>query len=164
MPYTRDDTSDLETIRLWPHRSLPPQGFAWVIGMMFALALLPLIAVLGTPVLWGLLPFAMGALWMLWIALRRSYKDGDLEEVLTLSPDLVELTRTNPRGPAQHWKANPYWVRVAMHPKDGPVENYLTLHGGDRDVEIGSFLSPDERVALYDDLTRAFDGARNSAV
>jgi uncharacterized membrane protein len=83
--------------------------------------------------------------------------------VLTLRPEQVELVRTNPRGAEQRWEANPYWVRVEMHRKDGPVENYLTLSGSDRTVEIGAFLSPEERAALYGELQGAFARARRRA-
>ena len=42
---------------LWPHRSLPRTGFAGFIAATAALLSLPLFAVLGTKILWGLLPF-----------------------------------------------------------------------------------------------------------
>jgi uncharacterized membrane protein len=50
-----------------------------------------------------------------------------------------------------------------MHGKRGPVENYLTLSGSDRTVEIGAFLSPEERVALHGELQSAFARARREA-
>ena len=46
------------------------------------------------------------------------------------------------------WEANPYWVRAKLHTKGGPVPNYLTLTGGAREVELGRFLTPLERVEL----------------
>ncbi|MGI1662781.1 DUF2244 domain-containing protein [Palleronia sp. KMU-117] len=144
----------LARLSVWPHRSLPRQGFAIFIGVTFVLLLMPLLAVLGTPVLWGLLPFVMGVLALTWILIERSYSDARLTEVLTLWPDRLELVRTNPRGPVQRWEANPYWVRVELHKDGGPVENYLTLKGGDREVELGAFLSPEERTALHHDLQR----------
>ena len=142
----------LAELHLWPYRSLPRRGFVWVVGGAAALLLLPLIEVLGTPVLWGLLPFVLIALGGLWYGLSRSYRDGELIEALRLWPDRIELVRHNPRAPRQDWSANPYWVSVAMHDSGGPVEHYLTLKGGGREVEIGAFLSPEERVALRGDL------------
>ena len=139
---------------LWPHRSLPPRGFAIFIMLTYGLFMLPLMALLGTAALWGLLPFLLGALGLTWYFLQRSYRDGTLREELTLWDDRVELVRINPRGPRQSWQANPYWVRVGLLPEGGPVEQYVTLRGGDRTVEIGAFLSPDERKALYNDLLR----------
>ena len=137
---------------LWPHRSLPPEGFAIFIGVTFLLLLIPLFAVLGSPVLWGLLPFVMGALALTWFFIRRSYADAELREDLLLWPDRLELVRTNPRGAPQSWEANPYWVRVEMHEKGGPVQNYVTLSGAGRMVEIGAFLSPEERIELFRSL------------
>jgi uncharacterized membrane protein len=149
-------------LSVWPHRSLTRRGFVVFIGTTFAMLLVPLLAFVGTPVLWGLLPFMMGVLALTWVLIERSYADGRLTEVLTLWDDRVELVRFNPRGAEQRWEANPYWVRVEMHGTKGPVENYLTLSGSDRTVEIGAFLSPEERAALYADLTRVIDGVRNS--
>ena len=150
----------LARVAAWPHRSLTTPGFAWFIGLTCAALLLPLLALVGTPVMWGILPFLLGALALIWAALRRSDADGRLSEVLTLWPDRVELVRRNPRGPEQRWDANPFWVRIELHPKGGPVENYITLRGGDRTVEIGAFLSPEERQSLYADLRAAFARAR----
>jgi len=139
-------------LHLWPYRSLPRRGFVTFIAITCALVLMPLLAVLGTPVLWGLLPFVAAAIALTWYMIERSYKDGDILEELCLWPDRVELTRHNPRSPEQHWDANPYWVNVTLHEHGGPVENYLTLKGGAREVEIGAFLTPEERAALHDDL------------
>ncbi|WP_425092541.1 DUF2244 domain-containing protein [Tropicimonas sp. S265A] len=139
-------------LRLWPHRSLTAKGFVWFIGITAAALSLPLIAVLGSVVLWGLLPFMLIALGGVWYGIQRNQRDLALNEVLELSPDRISLTRFNPRTSDQHWEANPYWVEVQLHPSRGPVENYLTLRGSDREVELGAFLSPDERMALYADL------------
>ena len=141
---------------LWPHRSLPVQGFVGFIAITCAMIALPLIALLGTPVLWGMLPFFVVTVSGLWFALRRSYADGNLTEEFALWSDRVTLVRTNPRGQRLDWEANPYWVRVALRETGGPVENYLTLKGGGREVEIGAFLSPDERLRLRETLERAF--------
>ena len=69
--------------------------------------------------------------------------------------DLTHLTRTNPRGDTQDWESNTYWVKVSLHEQGGPVPYYVTLKGGGREVEIGAFLSEDERKALFSDLSDA---------
>lgn len=142
----------LAELTLWPHRSMPRHGFVWFIGITFCLILLPVIPLLGTKVLWGLLPFLMGAVWLIYYFIDRNYRDGELTERLSLWSDRVELTRANPRGTAQQWEANPYWVKVELHEKGGPVEHYLTMSGSGRVVEIGAFLSPEERIGLRDEL------------
>ena len=141
---------------LSPHLSMGAEGFVAIIGLSAGLLALPLIGVLGTPVLWGLIPFAGLALWGLWYALQRNGRERSaLREELRLTREVIEITRTNPRKPEQHWQANPYWVRLSMMEKGGPVENYLTLSGGGRAVELGAFLSPEERASLHDELSRA---------
>ncbi|MBK8441302.1 MAG: DUF2244 domain-containing protein [Rhodobacter sp.] len=143
-----------QRLQLWPHRSLTQRGFVWFVGGTAALIAVPLVSLIGSPVLWGLLPFLVGAIWAIWFALRKDGRDRDIVEDLVLSPTEVALVRHGPRGRRQEWRANPHWVRVACHPKDGPVPNYLTLQGGPREVEIGAFLSEEERLALQPELTR----------
>ncbi len=125
---------------------------------------LPLIALLGTPVLWGILPFFALAIWGMWYALERNTRDGQLSEVLLLTRQTLDLTRHNPRGPDQSWRANPYWVQLRLQPDGGPVENYITLRGAEagtgRIVELGAFLSPGERATLFAELTDALQRVR----
>lgn len=147
-------------LRLWPHRSLTAEGFVWFIGGTAALIALPLIAVLGTPVLWGLLPFLVLAVAGIWWALKRNLRDAALTEELTLWRDRIELVRREPGGRLRDWTADPHWVRVELHEAGGPVENYLTLRGGGREVEIGAFLSPEERLELKDEISSALNAMR----
>lgn len=157
MPYDwksqRD--SEVQELHLWPHQSLQPKGFALFIGITFAMSLLPLVAVVGSVVLWGLLPFMIAAIGAIWFALDRSRHRAQVIEVLTLSDDRAHLVRRNPRGDVQEWDCNRYWAKPALHEKNGPVPYYITLSGNGREVEIGAFLSEEERVSLFDELTRA---------
>lgn len=148
------DTPDW-SLSLWPYRSLLRKDFVIFIGATIALLGLPLLAVIGSPVLWGLLPFFALALWGMWFALNVSYKRGEVLEVLTVAGETATLLRQNPDKSQQTWEANRYWVNVSLHPEGGPVPNYITLRGGPREVEIGRFLDEAERLALYDDLKRA---------
>jgi uncharacterized membrane protein len=164
MPYQYlSDTPTKTHLHLWPHRSLPKTGFVWFIGGTVALIAVPMLAVLGSPVLWGVLPFAVIAVAGVWLAIQRSYRDGQILEDLTLTPARVTLTRHGPRGQRQAWEANTHWVRVALHPKGGPVPNYITLQGGPREVELGAFLSEDERLALIDDVRKALASLKQPA-
>lgn len=147
-------------LRLWPHRSLTAEGFVWFVGLTAALISLPLFGVLGTPVLWGLLPFLVLTVAGIWWALVRNARDGALTEELTLWRDRIELVRRDPRGGTRGWSADPHWVRVELHEDGGPVEKYLTLKGGGREVELGAFLSPEERVILRSDLMEALARVR----
>ncbi len=158
MPYRWSNPDpDTSELRLWPHRSLPRRGFVVFIALTVILIAIPLLSLLGSPLLWVMFPFLVVAIAGMWWALQRSYRDGALHEILTLTDDIARLTRHDPRKPPQSWQANPYWVQVKIHPDSGPVENYLTLKGNDREVEIGAFLSSEERQVLLDELRREFN-------
>ena len=149
-------------LHLWPHRSLSQRGFVGFIGGTAALIALPALAVLGTPVLWGVLPFFALAVGGVWWAIRRNQRDTEIIEDLTLTADSIHLVRHGPRGRRQDWQANPHWVQLHLHATGGPVPNYLTLRGAGREVELGAFLSEAERIALRHDLAEKLRGLRQA--
>lgn len=146
-------------LEIWPHRSLPSKGFSATILGMFALGLIPVVPFIGTTAFWVLLAFMLVALAALWTALRRSDRD-TLREEMHLWPDRVTLTHWSAKGEKFDWEANPYWLRVDTHPS-GKVEHYLTLKGGGpvqtREVELGAFLSPEERIELRAELEQVIE-------
>lgn len=158
MPYTwiRPQDDPAPELHLWPHQSLRPRGYAHFIGVTAALICIPLLTLLGSVLVWGLLPFAALALFGMKWALDRSRRDRQILEILTLGPKEARLERQNPDGTRQSWHCNRHWVRAEMHALDGPVPHYVTLRGCGREVEIGAFLSEEERVALYGDLQGLF--------
>ena len=159
MPYRwnmqQDSQSATRILELWPHNSLPKQGFAGFILITFALILIPLLALTGTIIFWGLLPFMMMALWGIWVALQKSYRNNQIFERLQIGTTRLELTRTDSSGDVQSWECEGYWSRVQLYHTEGPVPNYVTLNGNGREVEIGAFLSEDERKLLYNELRSA---------
>ncbi len=162
MPYEwiKDSPPQTREVHLWPYRSLPRRGMAWFIAVTAALLALPALVLVGSQVLWGLLPFLLGTVWAIWAGLQRSYKDGAIIEVLHIARDAMHLTRHSPNGRKQEWTANPHWVNVALHPAGGPVPNYLTLRGNGREVELGAFLTSAERQTLDHELRRALRDAQ----
>lgn len=160
MPYAWHDTAPEDSgavLHIWPHRSLPRQGFVWVIGLTAGFLALPLIALLGSRVLWGLLPFVVLVVWALWSAIRRSYCAPS--EELHLTRAALTLTRHDPGRADRLWRTNPYWVRAELR-HDGPVEAYLVLTDGQRQLELGAFLSPEERQTLQSELNRRLAALR----
>lgn len=138
---------------LWPYRSLRGKGFSTAIWIMFAGGLIPIVPFIGTVAFWVLLSFMLIALAALWAALRRSDRERLREEIL-IWPDRIALTHWPEKGAPLIWETNPYWLRLTLHPEHSRVENYLTLKGAgeNREVELGAFLSPEERKALHDEL------------
>ncbi len=151
MPYAWSETADENTVTLWPHQSMTPRGFSWFIGITALMLSLPLLAVLGSAVAWVLMVFFLATLAATWRAITANQTARSTREQLRLSETRVDLEHQPPKGPALLWEANPHWVTVNLR-SDGPVEKYLTLRGGGREVELGRFLTPEEREALYREL------------
>ncbi|TBN39979.1 DUF2244 domain-containing protein [Paracoccus subflavus] len=158
MPYEWQDMAPDHTgavsyrVVLWPYRSLPRRGFVWFIGLTAGFMALPVVAMLGTAVLWGLLPFMLLVIAGIWFAIQRSYAQGDMAEELTLDRRTAHVSRRDPGGRLREWTTNSHWLRATL--RRGPVESYLTLTDGRREIELGAFLTPEERRSLHDDLQR----------
>ena len=153
MPYHWTDTPNgPEVLRLTAHRSLSSGGFVLFIGITVVMLSIPLMSLIGTIALWWILPFFAIAVWAVWIAIMRSYKDGEVTEVLCREGDVVTLIHRPVKGEAMSWECNLYWVRPELHAKGGPVAQYVTLSGNGRTAEIGRFLAEEERSALFRDL------------
>ena len=120
--------------------------------LAFAVMLLPF---MGTAMWLVLLPFPLAVLWLMSALLERNHGDGRLTEELSIWPDLITVDRFDPRqSNGQHWSARPYWTTVHLYADSGPVENYLTLRGNNREIELGAFLSPHQRSDLFNQLQR----------
>ncbi|MEM6441274.1 MAG: DUF2244 domain-containing protein [Pseudomonadota bacterium] len=151
----------LYRVTLWPNRSLSGRGFVGVMAFTGAMLSLPLVAIGLVKAALGLAPFLAGALGALGYAIHCSNRDGRLTEELRLWPDLIAVERREPQGRVLRWQANPYWVSVTVHPEGrGRPENYLTLKGAGREIELGAFLSPEERAALAEEVETALARAR----
>lgn len=149
-------------LHLWPYRSLLRRDFVQFVGGTIAVIFLPMLAVIGSPVLWGLLPFFLITIGGIWYALQRNQRDGEILEELRIWPERMTLDHTHPRNGHHAWEANPYWVQIKIDPKHERIKNYLTLKGSDREVELGAFLSEDERAILYDELSDKLRKVQNA--
>lgn len=158
MPYrwTSKPDETPQTLLLWPHQSLSARGMAAFVLATFAMILIPVVSLLGSVLLWALLPFMLMAVWGIYHALRSNHRSRLITEVLSLGPEVAQLVRTDPGGETRAWDCNRHWTTITKYESDGPVPHYVTLRGKGREVEIGAFLSEEERVALYDELQRAW--------
>jgi len=132
---------------LWPHQSMTSLGLGTVLIVTCAGLCLPLFPVLGTAVFWGLLPFMLLTFLGLCCAIWRNGRNLRISEVLSVWRDEVRVERREPTGRIRRWMAPPIEVRVRLH-KDARIEDYLTLTGAGREIELGAFLAPEERVSL----------------
>ena len=156
-PFERTD-KPIYHVTLWPNRSLNAVGFRNTMILVIVglgIAVIPLIII--TASLFMLL-FAIIPVAMLYFFFMRNYRDGRLTEELRIYPNVIAVERREPSGKTHRWHANPYWVKVKL--QDEHVEHYLTLEGNQRTIELGAFLSPEERLTLkaeIDDALRSLD-------
>ncbi|MEO1330443.1 MAG: DUF2244 domain-containing protein [Pseudomonadota bacterium] len=141
----------LLSLTLWPHRSLSPRGFRLLLAVAAIGLAIPLIPILGTGAAWVLAGFVVADLALLYFMVQLTYRSGRVRERLTVWRKKLRVVRTEPNGVERVWEANPHWVRVDLH--DTPkIRKYLVLSASGRQVELGSFLTPDERVELAETL------------
>lgn len=138
---------------LQPHCSLGPKGFyllicviatlSFTIGIFFAInGAWPILGFFGLDVL------------AVYVALRLSYRNGNLKERVTLMPNELTVLRTQPKGNISRWEFNPYWVRV--HVFENRFGNgYVALCSHGKEVRLGTFLTSSERV----DFARSLEAA-----
>lgn len=126
-------------LRLRPPRALTaPQFralFAVLAGAMWLVASLGWLAGNAYAPAFALLHSAGLAL-----ALRVLWCSGERGEEIAIGPCAVQVRR----GAETVFSAHPYWVRLQVSPEDGMV----MLSSGGRNVGVGAFLGPDERVQL----------------
>ncbi len=158
-PQWRDRTDPpVYEVTLWPNQSLTRRGYRVALGAAAAGLALPLIALAGTKVFWPLAVFLVIPFLSLRYAFRRNARALRMGEWLAVWPDEVRVERRETDGRVLRWAADPMRVRLRLH-KEAKVEDYLTLAGGGREIELGAFLSPEERVALADEIEAALTRA-----
>ncbi len=145
---------------LTPHRSLSPLGFlllmVFISVISFSVGLYFLL--LGA---WPIMGFFGLDVLLIYLAFRVNYRAGREYETVELSPQLLKLTRVDPRGREETFDFNPYWVRVGLTVEhDGRNIMWLASHG--RELVFGRFLSDDERRDFVEALKSALVTARDA--
>ena len=110
--------------------------------------MIPVIPLIGSRAILLVLPFYLITLSLLFFFIMLNYRAGKLHESIKIWPDLIEVRRYEVNGTDKNWCSNPYWTKVNIYKESQRVENYLTLSGSGREVELGSFLAPIERLEV----------------
>lgn len=146
---------------LRPHRSLSPGGFAVLmaavivafagIGLGFFLAgAWPVIGFCGLEVL------------LIWWCFKLNFRSLRRHETILLTDGELELRRIAPDGTVERIALQTYWLRVRLDESPGRSSRLvLASHG--REISVGAFLAPDERVELARALEQALARQRGPA-
>lgn len=145
---------------LYPRRSLSPRGFAILIGATGIIGFVYGMAfwLMGA---WPIFGFC-GTEWLLFIYLFRKHLQGDKRsERLRLYPDRLMVEVLSPKGERALYRFQPYWLQVILEEPDEYESNlYLRSHG--KQLRIGSFLSPQERRDVAEELRAVLNRLRTA--
>ena len=153
-----DEEEVLFDAELTPHRSLPPEGFVLMMGLigLVSFAAGALFFVVGA---WPVVGFLGLDLLLIYLAFRASYRSGRAYETLRLTRRDLTLRRVDSWGRAQRWQLPSTWLQVLID--DTPQrQSQLTLRSHGRSLTVGSFLTPEERIELARALRQALAKAR----
>ena len=140
---------------LYPHRSLPPQGF---MVLMLVLSLVSFAAGVSFVLLraWPIVGYFGLDVLLVYLAFRASYRSARMHEWVRLTEDTLTVERVGQRGERRRWQFQPFWLRVVLEEQEETNRLVLASHG--RELVVGGFLAPAERrnlaVALKEALNR----------
>ena len=151
----RSTESIIFSASLTPNRSLSRFGF-WVLFITVSFSA----SVVGISFMqmgaWPVLGFCGLEMLVLFIAFRANYISGQKSEEVKLTENLLEVRKISPLGHVLRWRFEPTWLQITI---DEPLKHdsklQLASHG--RSLEIGAFLTPEERLQLAYALRSALD-------
>ena len=149
-------------LRLFPNRSLDKHGTKVVFGIIACGFLLPIIPFIGSPIGTTLTIFSGLTFYLFLTFLQKSFQQGSTFEEILISKNKIIVVHKEKNKEYKTWEGNPYWTRVNVDIDNPKLKNYLTLAGKGRHIEVGAFLSPNERMELRDKIQNALAKA-NSA-
>lgn len=138
---------------LMPNRSLGPRGFLILMGAVCAVSFIA-----------GLVFFLVGA-WpvvgflgldvvLIFVAFKINYRRASIVENLRLTREHLTVERVNHWGERRTWRFSPAWLQIGVE-DDSRRGRGLVLRSHGRSLEIGRFLTAEERLDLAGALRAA---------
>lgn len=159
MPMQATTTSPLFAAELTPHRTLGRGGRRLVAALLILLVLSPLLLVLSGSV-WPMAGFI--ALDGVAIALTCyiSSRQGKRREIVRMWSDQLEIVTVDAKGDRVLRRFEPRLVRLALDRDDNEKTLALRLRAGREEIEIGAFLSGDDKASFAKAFGTALRKAR----
>jgi len=145
---------------LYPHRSLGRKGYAILIAGTAVIVLLYGLVFVAIGA-WPIFGFLGGEWLLFWFLFRRNHRGDDRAERIRLYADHLLLERYDRRGGHTRERLQPYWLNVILERAEAP-DNALYLRSHGRSIEVGAFLSPQERRDLAAELGAVLARHRSS--
>ena len=157
----RNDATFLR-VRLAPNRSLDSNGTKVVFCVIAFGFLLPIIPFIGSPIGVTLTIFSGLTFYLFLTLLQKNFQQGNTFEEILISKNKIIVVHQEKNKQQMTWECNPYWTKVHLDTNNRQLKNYLTLVGKGRHIELGAFLSPDERLELRDKIQNALAKANST--
>ena len=152
------------TIVLQPNRS-----FSWRENLWFLFGIGTLSLLIGLMFLlqgfWLILPFGVLEVGLLGVCLYHCARFTHLQEVITFTPDHLTIERGYDRPTKRHEFHRIFAKIFVQKPVHRWYGSKVAIRSKGKEVEVGSFLSEDERKSLIKDLRSMvshFEGLRPS--
>ena len=158
------DTSETTflKVRLAPNRSLDSNGTKVVFAVIACGFLLPIIPFIGSPIGTTLTIFSGLTFYIFLTLLQKNFQQGSTFEEVFISKNKITVVHKEQNKKQMTWECNPYWTKVNLDINNPKLKNYLTLAGKGKHIELGAFLSPDERLELRDKIQNALAKANST--
>jgi uncharacterized membrane protein len=146
---------------LYPRRSLGRRGYLILtVGTAAIIGLYGLVfLILGA---WPIFGFLGGEWFLFWCLFTRHHRGNARSERIRLYADHLIFERRDAKGAVVVERLQPYWLNVILERADEP-DNALYLRSHGRSIQVGDFLSPDERRDLARELKDVLDRHRRTA-
>lgn len=142
----------LESLTIWPHRSLSKNGFVILMlilgGLLFTIGIGFFLA--GA---WPVVGFLGLELLVVWSAFKLNYRSAMRRETIETTRETLTVQTASANGTSRSTKFPLGWLRVKLTPTTKPditarEQQRLILFSHGVEKEIGAFLHPSEKPAL----------------
>lgn len=156
------ETAPIFSVRLTPHRSLKPAGFAAVMGVMAAMAL-SVSTIFWAIGAWPVIGFLGLDVALVYLAFRANYRSARAYETVEVTRDRLTITKVTANGRSREFHFNPYWARLEIDRIEDEGVTGLRIASHGRRLDVGRFLAPVERDSFAIAFANALSEVRAPA-
>lgn len=157
MPMQTTTTTPLFSAALRPDRSLRAAG-GWVALGVAAVLIAPILLAVPAFAIPASVGFALTAGGLVVVGMRQA-RTGRITQQVTLWRDQLEITTIDATGTRTLLRFDPKTVRLLLDRDENEKARALRLRAGKDSVELGAFLSPDDKSSF----AKAFGSALRKA-
>jgi uncharacterized membrane protein len=159
MPMQATTTTPLFSAELTPHRSLDARQVTVVTGLCLLFAALPSLSMLSVG-LWPIAGLMILTALATGAALFLSLREGKRREQVTVWQDGLEWVATDANGARTMRRFNPKTIKLVLDRDADEKTTRIRIRSGKDELEVGTFLTPDDKSSFAKALGTALRKAR----